>query len=258
MTTVQGTALRIATADGEADAYVARPDDGAAHPGVLLYPDLLGIRPAVTDMADRLAAAGYTVLVPNVFYRHGPAPTIPDMPDVVPADQVWEVAGKALQVANQLASDDAMRDAGSWLDWLEADPLTSDGKLGVTGYCHGGMMSLRTAGTYPDRLAAVAIVHGSHLITDDDDSPHLGVARITGEVFFANGDQDVVTPPPEAARFEQIMRDGDVRFRSEMYPGANHGFTAPDFPSMYDHDATEAHWVGLLDLFGRTLGARGA
>lgn len=238
--------------DGIADAYIVRPDDGASHPGVLFYTDLMGIRPAMTKMADRLAAAGYSVLMPNVFYRHGPSPTV-EMPDVVPQERVWEIAGAALQVSQHLSPEDSMRDAEAWLDWLATDELTNDGAVGVTGYCHGGMLCVRTAGTFADRVAAAAIIHGSHLITDAPDSPHFQAEKIRGEVFFANGDADIVNTPEDVKRLQTVLDAAGVSCVSEMYPGAQHGFTAEDFPSMYDAAGAERHWIGMLDLFGRTL-----
>lgn len=252
MSTVQGRFASVDGADGVSDSYVVHPDDGSPHPGILFYTDLMGIRPAMTKMADRLAAAGYSVLVPNVFYRHGPAPTVP-MPEVVPEDRVWEIAGAALQVSQHLSPEDSMRDAEAWLDWLAADESTSDGPVGVTGYCHGGMLCVRTAGTFPDRVAAASIIHGSHLITDAPESPHFQAEKIRGQVFFANGDADIVNPPAEVKQFEEILEAAGVSCVSEMYPGAQHGFTAEDFPTLYDADGAERHWTGMLDLFGRAL-----
>ncbi|WP_155057607.1 dienelactone hydrolase family protein [Streptomyces blattellae] len=252
MTTVQGTTLILPTQDGDADAYLTRPDDDAPHPSVLFYTDIMGVRPGMKKMADRLASAGYTVLVPNVFYRTSPAPVV-EFPDPMTPDNLWDVVGKAVPVAQALTPKDAMQDALVWLDWLQASEFTTDGPVGITGYCNGGMLSLRTAGSYPDRVAAAAIIHGSHLITDAPDSPHLVADRIKAEVFFANGDKDTVNTPEEVEQFNGILSAAGVRYRSEMYPGAQHGFAADDLVPLYDKEAAERHWVGLLDLLGRTL-----
>jgi carboxymethylenebutenolidase len=253
VTAVVGTNVTVRAADGDADGYLARPDDGAPHPGILMYHDLMGIRPVVTQMADRLAAEGYTVLIPNSFYRHGPAPTVPDMPAIVPEERVWEIAGKAQAVSKELTPEDSLRDAQAWLDWLDAEPLVADGPFGLLGYCHGGMVGLRTAGTYPDRFAATAIIHGSHMVTDAPDSPHLVANRIKGEVYLISGDRDVVCPPEEIERLDQLLTAAGVAHHVDLVPGANHGFSVPDFPSMYDQTADEQHWVGMLDLFRRNL-----
>lgn len=249
---VHGTTVILPTQDGDADAYLARPDDDAAHPSVILYTDIMGVRPSMKKMADRLASVGYTVLVPNVFYRSGQAPVV-DMPDVVTEDILWDVVGRAVPVAQALTPQDAMRDALVWLDWLEASEFTTGGPVGITGYCNGGMLCLRTAGSYPDRVAAAAIIHGSHLITDAPDSPHLVADRIKGEVFFANGDKDTVNPPEEVEAFNAVLSMAGVRYRSEMYADAQHGFCSSDLLPLYDKAADERHWAGLLDLFDRTL-----
>ncbi|MEU0073802.1 dienelactone hydrolase family protein [Streptomyces sp. NPDC006332] len=252
MTGVHSTALTLATQDGVADAYLTRPDDNAPHPSVLFYTDIMGVRPSMKRMADRLASAGYTVLAPNVFYRNGPAPVV-EMPEAVTADILWDIVGKAAPVAQALPPTDAMRDALVWLDWLESSEFTTGGPAGITGYCNGGMLCLRTAGSYPDRVAAAAIVHGSHLITDAPDSPHLMAGHIKAEVFFANGDKDTVNPPEDVRRFNAVLSAAGVRHRSEMYANAQHGFSASDLLPLYDKAADERHWAGLLDLFGRTL-----
>ncbi|WP_019068886.1 MULTISPECIES: dienelactone hydrolase family protein [Streptomyces] len=249
---VRGTTLILPTQDGGADAYLARPDDDAPHPAVLFYTDIMGVRPSMQKMADRLAAAGYTVLVPNVFYRSSPAPVV-EMPDVVTDDILWDVVGRAVPVAQSLTPKDAMRDALAWLDWLEVSEFTTGGSVGITGYCNGGMLCLRTAGSYPDRVAAAAIIHGSHLITDAPDSPHLAAEHIKGEVFFANGDKDTINPPEEVERFNAVLSAAGVRHRSEMYADAQHGFCSSDLLPLYNKEADERHWAGLLDLFGRTL-----
>ncbi|WP_416972133.1 dienelactone hydrolase family protein [Streptomyces sp. 4F14] len=252
MTAVEGMDLSVRTQDGAADAYFVRPDDSVPHSSVLFYTDVMGVRPSVKERADRLASAGYAVLVPNVFYRSTPAPVV-EMPESVTEDALWSILDKTGPLVQALTPTDAMRDAVGWLDWLEASPHTSDGPVGVTGYCYGGMLCLRTAGGYPDRVAAAAIIHGSHLITEAPDSPHMVADRIRGEVFFANGDKDTIMTYEEIERFNEILSAAGVRYHSEMYAGAQHGFSAADLLPLYDKAADERHWAGLLDLFGRTL-----
>ncbi|RSS97418.1 dienelactone hydrolase family protein [Streptomyces sp. WAC02707] len=249
---VHATTLTLAAPDGEADAYLARPDDNAPHPPVLLYTDIMGLRPSMTRIADRLASAGYTVLVPNVFYRSGPGPVV-EMPETVTGDNLWDVVGAAVPVAHALSAQDAMRDAALWLDTLQAGRFSTRGPVGITGYCNGGMLCLRTAGTYPDRVAAAAIVHGSHLITDAPDSPHLVTDRVSAEVLLVNGEKDTVNPPEEVERFTEVLSAAGVRHHGEMYPGAQHGFCSSDLLPLYDAAADERHHKALLDLFGRTL-----
>ncbi|MER6423630.1 dienelactone hydrolase family protein [Streptomyces sp. NPDC001137] len=251
MTAVQGISVDIPTPDGTADAYLAHPDDNAPHPAVLFYMDAFGLRPHLRSMADRLAAAGYTVLVPNVFYRSGRAPVV-ELPEFIdPADrpEIIQALGPA---ARTLTWEGAMRDAAVHLDWLAASPLTTAGPVGITGYCMGAGLGLRTAGTYPDRVAAAAGFHGAHLATDAPDSPHLFAGRITAELYFGHADQDATNPAEQIHRLDKALTEAEVRHRGEVYSGARHGFTQAD-TAMYSAEATERHWAALLDLFRRTL-----
>lgn len=188
------TMVEIRTPDGTADAYLAHPDDGAPHPAVLLYMDAFGLRPHLRGMADRLASAGYTVLVPNVFYRSGRAPLV-ELPDFIDPAERPEIIASLRPAALSLTLEGAMRDAAGYLDWLAASPLTTDGKAGVTGYCMGAGLALRTAGTHPDRIAAAAGFHGAFLATDAPDSPHLLADRITPSCTSGTRTRTPPTPP---------------------------------------------------------------
>ncbi|MFF4501159.1 dienelactone hydrolase family protein [Streptomyces sp. NPDC001401] len=251
MTAVQGTSLDIPTPDGTADAYLARPDDNAPHPAVLLYMDAFGLRPHLRSMADRLASAGYTVLVPNVFYRHGRAPVV-ELPDFINPAERPEIIQALGPAARTLTPEGAMRDAAGYLDWLAASPFTTAGPVGITGYCMGAGLTLRTAGTYPERVAAAAGFHGAYLATDAPDSPHLLADRITAELYFGHADQDATNPAEQIDRLDKALTAAGVRHRGEVYGGAHHGFTQAD-TAMYGAQAAERHWAALLELFGRRL-----
>lgn len=134
MTVLRSVDVDIPTPDGSADAYLVHPDDGARHPAVLLYMDAFGLRPHLRAMADRLASAGYTVLVPNVFHRYGRAPVV-ELPEFINPAERPEIIQSLRPAAQTLTPEAAMRDAGAHLDWLAASPLTSDGLAGVVGYC---------------------------------------------------------------------------------------------------------------------------
>ncbi|MBB5931066.1 dienelactone hydrolase family protein [Streptomyces echinatus] len=251
MSDVQGNVVDIPTEDGVADAYLAHPDDGRPRPGVLLYQDAYGLRPHLRSMADRLAGAGYTVLVPNVFYRLGRAPVV-DLPEFIdPAADptIWERLGPILA---GLTPDLVKRDAGAYLHWLADSPRTADGPVALTGYCMGARLALWTAGAHPDRVAAAAGFHGGQLATDAPDSPHLEAPRITAELYFGHADEDPSLPPEQMARFEEALSTAGVRHTCEVYTGAHHGYTQAD-TSAYDRVATERHWAALLDLLERTF-----
>ncbi|MCX4514743.1 dienelactone hydrolase family protein [Streptomyces sp. NBC_01619] len=251
MPAVSGTFVDIPTQDGTADAYLAHPDDGGPHPAVLLYMDAFGLRPGLRAMADRIASAGYTVLVPNVFYRHGRAPVVelPDFIDPGRRPELFDALGPVMQA---LTPELAMRDADAYLSYLAASPLADDGPVGLTGYCMGAVLALRTAGTYPERVAAAACFHGGRLATDAADSPHLLADRITAELYFGHADEDPSMTADQIALLERTLTAAGVRYHSEVYRGARHGFTQAD-TAAHDAQAEERHWQALLGLLSRTL-----
>ncbi|MFD5133889.1 dienelactone hydrolase family protein [Streptomyces olindensis] len=251
MTAVLGTAVDIPTEDGTADAYLARPADGAAHPAVLLFMDAFGLRPQLRSMADRLAAEGYAVLVPNVFYRHGRAPLF-ELPEFIDPGARPEIFERIMPLMRDLTNERAMRDAGACLRWLAESPAVADGPVALTGYCMGARLSLLTAGTHPERVAAAAGFHGGRLATDTPDSPHLVADRITAELYFGHADQDPSLPPEQIERLEEALTAAGVRHRCEVYTGAPHGFTQKDTAS-YHQEGEERHWAALLDLLKRTF-----
>ncbi|MFE2580493.1 dienelactone hydrolase family protein [Streptomyces sp. NPDC059378] len=251
MTAVQGTAVDIPTEDGTADAYLAHPADGRPRPGVLLYQDAFGLRPHLRSMADRLASAGYTVLVPNVFYRSGRTPVF-DLPEFIDPEARPEIWGQIVPVMQALTPELSVRDADAYLRWLADSPLVADGPVAVTGYCMGARLALHTAGAYPERVSAAAGFHGGRLATDAPDSPHLNAEHITAELYFGHADDDPSLPEEQIERFEQALTAAGVRHRCEVYPGAPHGYTQADTAS-YHKEGDERHWAALLDLLERTF-----
>ncbi|CAM04049.1 carboxymethylenebutenolidase [Saccharopolyspora erythraea NRRL 2338] len=201
MTTVRGSSVDVPTPDGTADAYLTHPDDGQPHPAVLLYMDAFGVRPHLARMADRLAEAGYTVLAPNVFYRHGRAPVV-ELPEFIDPGARPDLFEQIMPIMRDLTPELVMRDADAYLRWLAESPLTADSPVGITGYCMGAVMALRTAGTYPERVAAAAGFHGGNLATEAPDSPHLVADHVTAELYFGHADQDHALPPEQIDRLE--------------------------------------------------------
>ncbi len=241
----------IETRDGIADCFLAAPDDNHHHPGVLFYMDAFGPRPRLEEMAARLATEGYVVLVPHVFYRQGRAPLV----DTTQLSQP-ESRGKLFKTLGpwmaELTPERAMSDADAYLDHLRAHDQVSDGPIGVTGYCMGGALALRTAAHRPDDVGAAAAFHPARLATDAPDSPHLLAGRIKAEVYVASADQDQGMPPEQQERLDRALTEAGVVHACEQYDGATHGFTMSD-TAVYDEAATERHWERLLDLFARTL-----
>ncbi|MFJ4688976.1 dienelactone hydrolase family protein [Streptomyces sp. NPDC091377] len=251
MTAVQGSTVDLPTEDGVADAYVTRPAGGGPYPGVLMFPDAFGPRPGLRAMADRLAGAGYAVLVPNVLYRHGRAPVV-ELPGFIDLEARPGIFERLVPMMRALTPDLAMRDAAGYLRRLAEDPGVADGPVAVTGYCMGARLALLTAGTHPERVAAVAGFHGAALAPDSPDGPHRSADRITAEVYFGHADNDPSMPPDQVERLERALTEAGVRHTCEVYEGARHGFTQAD-TSVYDAQADARHWAALLDLLGRTF-----
>lgn len=150
--------LQIPTEDGQADAFAAFPEGGGRHPGVLLYMDIFGVRPVLEEMARELAGHGYYVLVPNVFYRNGPAPVI-DLPERITAEARPTLFARLVPLLEAHTTERALRDADAYLKFLTAQPEVGAGPVAAIGYCMGAALALRTAAAHPGRVAAVAGFH---------------------------------------------------------------------------------------------------
>lgn len=242
-------AVTVRTSDGECPVSVFTPDDGAGPwPAAILYMDGLGIRPTLYGMGQRLADAGFLVLLPDLFYRAGSYGPLD-------AKTVFASGDARAMLAPLMATTDnqrAARDAEVLLDYLDGRSDVAGTKVGTTGYCMGGGVSLTVAGTYPERIVAAASFHGGSLATDSDLSPHLLAEKIKGRVYVAAADEDNSYPPSMAARLVEAMMEASVDHRHDLYVGAAHGWTMSDF-AVYDHDAGERHWAELIGLFTATL-----
>jgi len=240
--------VNINTVDGICPATVLRPNGDAPLPAVIFYMDGFGIRPALVDMAERLANAGYLVLLPDLYYRRGPyEPLNPTALFALPNFREL-VAPMMASTSNHLAA----KDTAAFLTWLDQRTDVAGTQIGTTGYCMGGGMSLTVAGTYPDRIAAAASFHGGNLATDSAMSPHLVASKIRGFAYVAGADRDSSYPPEMADRLEQALTDGNIPHRCEIFADALHGWTMTDFP-VYNEAANERHSHELTALFEKTL-----
>ncbi|MDR5880342.1 dienelactone hydrolase family protein [Caballeronia sp. LZ032] len=239
----------IPTADGMCPAYVMSPDGVGPWPAAIFYGDAGGIRPAMLDMATKLADAGHVVLLPDLYYRFGPYE--PLVPKEVFKGDVKAILGPLMATTG---IDKASSDTGGFLAWLDTRKDIAHGKLGAVGFCMGGGMAIAAAATFPERFAAVASFHGGNLATDAPTSPHLLAGSLDAQVYIASADNDDSYPPAMAARLEESLIHAGVHYRAETYPGALHGWMVPDFP-VYDPNAAERGWHALFDLFKQTLRA---
>ncbi|RLV49921.1 dienelactone hydrolase family protein [Nocardioides mangrovicus] len=240
----------IPAADGSAEAYLARPEGGSG-PGVLFLIDAIGLRPRIAQMCDRIASWGYVVLAPNVFYREGTAAeTSPDADLREPGERerFFEVAGPRI---GRLTADLAERDLTAYLAELRGTEGVTEGPLGATGYCMGARLAVRAA-TGDEGVAAVGGFHGAGLVTDDPDSPHLGLGRTRAEFCFGHADQDHANPAEAIAALGEALAEHGLSASNEVYPDAPHGYTMAD-TSAYQEAGTERHFAELEALFARTL-----
>jgi carboxymethylenebutenolidase len=244
---VSGATVEIETADGLADSYLARPDHGQLRAGVLLVMDAFGLRPRIEEMADRIASHGYVVLAPNVFYRAGRAPVLP-MPDFGDQEKRGEFMAAVRPLMAELDPDTIGRDGAAYLDFLAHEV---SGRAGITGYCMGGRVGWRIAAAHPQRVGALASFHGGGLVTDAADSPHTSASRLRGmELYFGHADQDQSMSREQITALEKALEDAGVRYRSELYEGALHGYTMSD-TAVYNQAATERHFEALFALLDR-------
>jgi carboxymethylenebutenolidase len=220
---------------------------------VLVFMDGLGIRPAVLEIGERLAAHGYFTLVPDLFYRSGPY--APMDPHVVFGDPEQRKILMEKFVAPATPAN-VMADTRAFLDYLAAQADVKTGGIGTTGYCMGGLMSLTAAGTFPDRIAAAASYHGGRLATDAADSPHRLAPAITARVYVAGATDDPSFPDDMKARLDDALTAAGVDHTIDTYP-ARHGWVFRDTP-VYDAAASERHWQTMLALFEATLRSPGA
>lgn len=240
--------IEITTRDGICPSYIYRPTGAGPWPAVLVFMDGVGIRPAMLAVGERLATYGYYVLLPDLYYRSGPY--APMDPHTVFSDP--EKRKVLLEKYLGLATPaNIMSDTAAFFDFLVRQPDVKPGKIGTTGYCLGGLLSLTAAGTYPDRIAMAQSYHGGRLATDAPDSPHLLAPRIKARIYVAGAIEDGSFPDDMKTRLEKALSGAGVDHRIETYP-ARHGWVLSDTP-VYDEAAAERHWRMMTQLFGETL-----
>lgn len=240
--------IEISTPDGSADCYFVHPADGAA-PGVLVWPDIFGLRPTFRQMGRRLAESGYSVLVVNPFYRTKHAPTSPDNPDF--NDPATRAA--LMTLAGSLTPQTAVTDARAFVGWLDTQPsVHKHRKMGTTGYCMGGPFTMRTAAEFPARIGAGASFHGGGLVTDKPESPHLLIPRMKAHFLIAIAENDDQRQPDAKNVLREAFARAKLPAEIEVYAGTKHGWCPPD-SRVYDDAQAERAWSRLLVLFKETL-----
>src|SRR5580658_8083547 len=244
------TDIEIKTPDGTCDAAFIHPKSGS-HPGVLLWPDAFGLRPAMRDMAKRLAADGYSVLVPNPFYRVSKAPftDASSFSFQNPAD----MAKLRPLMASVNAPGNGEKDAVAYVAFLDAQKEVDKAKkIGTQGYCMGGPLVVKTAAALPERIGAGASFHGGGLVTDKPDSPHLLAPKIKARLYIAIAADDDQREPGVKTQLDAAFRAAKVPAEIEVYPNARHGWCVPDSGAQNKADAERA-WGKLVKLYRDAL-----
>jgi len=236
--------VNVTTPDGTADCYFVHPASGTA-PGVLMWPDIFGLRPALRQMAKRLAESGYSVLVVNPFYRVKKAPTA-DAGAATPIPQVMPL----MQALNETTH---MTDAKAFVEWLDKQPsVAKNRKMGTQGYCMGGPMAFRTAAAKPDRIGAVASFHGAALVTNAPNSPHLQASKTKAQFLIAIAANDDARSPDDKNVMKETFAKVNLPAEIEVYTGAAHGWCPPD-TQVYNEPQAEKAWGRLLVLYEKAL-----
>ncbi|MDN4630319.1 dienelactone hydrolase family protein [Sphingomonas sp. PsM26] len=246
--TIKGRDVAIKTPDGSADAYFVAPATGK-HPAVLIWPDIMGLRPAFRQMADRLAQSGYAVLVVNQFYRSTKSPFLAPGESF---DQP-EVRAKIMPFTKALSPAGTMRDAIAFTAFVDAQPEV-DRKRGMasSGYCMGGPMVMRTAAAVPGRIKAGATFHGGGMVGSEPDAPDKLIPQMKAAYLIAIAENDDQRAPTDKDTLKAAFASAKLPAEIEVYPGTKHGWCPPD-SRVYDAAQADRAWGRMLALFGRTL-----
>ena len=235
----------IQTRDGLMNTFITYPEEGEPFPPVLLYMYGEGVREELRETARRIGAAGYYVLLPNLYYR--------DAREVV-IDGSDASRAQLFELMSRLTIERVNADTAAMLDFLAGEAAEAQpGGVGCVGYCFGGQYAFAAAAAFPDRVRVAASIHGVGLFRDAPDSPHRTADRVKGELYFACAEIDPWVPKATIDALEAHLREIGVRHRVEWYPGTHHGFVFPENRATYDKAASERHWASLFALFARTL-----
>ena len=237
--------LDIATADGAMNTFVVHPEEGGPHPVVLFYMDAPGKRGELHDMARRIAAVGYVVVLPNLYYRRSR--------DFKLVERTAPAMAEMFELMGSLDAATTACDTAALLRFVDAHPAADARRIGAVGYCMSGPFVMWAAADFADRFACIASIHGANMATDKPDSPHRMAPKIRCESYFACAEIDKWAPPADIEQLQAALQAAGTPHRIEWYPAVEHGFVFPQRVGIYDRAAAERHWERLFDLFARHL-----
>lgn len=239
--------LDIATRDGKTTTFICHPERDGPHPVILFFMDAPAIREELRDMARRIAAVGYYVMLPNLYYRRG----VMELGDLPPLPEA-EARARMFDLMGSINIPLVMSDADALLDFAGRDPAASPGPAGTIGYCMSGQYAINAAARHPERIACAASLYGVQLVTDKPDSPHLAAQKAKAELYFACAEHDTYAPLEMVEALDASLKAAGVNAEVEIYKGAHHGFAFPQ-RAVYDKSSAERHWERLFALFRRNL-----
>jgi carboxymethylenebutenolidase len=250
------TDVEVKTADGTCDAALIHPKGKGQWPGVILFVDIFGLRPTMRDMAKRLAANGYTVLVPNPYYRTTKAPGLPMTLGFTSPDDLAKIA----KVRGPMTDAAVRSDTNAYVKFLDAQSMVNKkAKMGVFGYCMGGPMTMQAAAANPTRVGAGASFHGGGLVTDKPDSPHLKIPQMKAQYYFAIAANDDQRQPDAKTKLAEAFKAANLTQKQEVYDGCMHGWCVKDMPNgpdgkpLYNEAGAEKAWGELIVLYKRAV-----
>jgi carboxymethylenebutenolidase len=237
--------IDIPTKDGNTTTFITHPERGGPFPVIIFYMDAPAIREELRDMARRLGTSGYYVMLPNLYYRSGVMEIGP-----LPADPNSPERKRMFQLMASLNIPMIMEDTRALLAHADGQAAANTKIVGTLGYCMSGRYAINAATHFPDRVKAAASIYGTHLATEEANSPHLAADKTKAELYFACAESDIYAPPEVIEKVREAMKGAHAEV--ETYPGTHHGFAFPKRP-VYDRDAAERHWERLLALYRRNL-----
>ena len=236
----------VGTIDGRIDTFVTYPREDGLYSAVIFYMDAPGIRDELRDMARRIAARGYFVVLPNLYYRH-----------VQTSDARYAEApfNEKITYARHINNRLIIEDTEAILSYVETHPRADAASVGAVGFCMSGAFALAAAGTFPARIKCAASIYGVNLVTESADSPHLLADRVAGELYFACAEEDDYVPGEVIEKLEAHLAETASNYQFEWYPGTRHGFAFPEREDAYDRVSAEHLWSRLFALLERNLRA---
>jgi len=245
----------IPTPHGAMDAFITHPEEGGPHPVVVLYMDIWGLREELFDIARRVATVGYYCIVPNLYYRLGRIrhEFRDDKGRMISLDRLDKDRQELVRAPwRALSNNIVVEDTRSIIDFADQDAAARRGAMGAVGYCMGGRYVCCVAGRYPDRFQANASMHGTALVTDKDDSPHLLAARVRGELYCGFAENDKGAPPTMVEAFAQAMKASEGKYRYRVHKNVEHGYALPD-RDIANKEAMNRDWEVIFPMFQRRL-----